>query len=77
MAKPEPEGVAFPFPVSFRAYVGLSSLTGCGVWQYIGVCSLFWVCCRGVVCVCKGVGVEGKSNIGNGCKCGIYIRVIK
>jgi len=41
MAKPEPAGVAFPFPVSFRACVGFSSLTGWGVGQYIGGCWLF------------------------------------
>jgi len=71
MAKREPVGVGFRFSDSFRAGVGLSSLTGCGYGQYIGGCWLFWVCFRVVVCVCKGVGVEGKYKNGNGCKCGV------
>ena len=75
MAKREPVGVGFRFSVSFQAIAWGCGLVVMGVGQYIGVCWLFWVCCRVVVCVCKGVGWEGKSNIGNGYQCYIYIRI--
>ena len=77
MAKREGTGVAFPFWVSFLAMLcyGALLVSGTGKGMAVGCASL--VSCLASGYVCKGVWLEGKYKNGNGCKCGVYIRVIQ
>ena len=75
MAKPMAAGVGFRFSVSFRAIVGVYGLLVSGTGKAIAVGCACLVSCLAFGYVCKGVGWEGKYKNGNGCKCGIYIRV--